>query len=272
MINKLKRTNRGVILAGIALISLIIFVAADDAAFKKDSPVMHKQIDDYFARLAEISVNQQDMDVLRQKYTDLIDEIMIHPPELNMEPWYWRPDKSHVIGQAEMFNQSKGYVSNFTYRLQDVNITKEGPGLAFIDVRYSMTVETKGGVTIVPVPGGVRTFSYLGSYYGGKHWGPDWGYYDNVINSPTYPVEEDDEDYDLELRYTMTGRLSIEAKKQGGQWMFYSLNDWGDFGGQPTILSGIPPASRTEPALTETPREPQDNIPPQDNNNPEVTA
>jgi hypothetical protein len=219
--NQLKRTNRGILLAGIAVVALVIYIIYDEVTFSNGVPEMRGQIHDFFDELAEVSLNAQDM---KEQYINLINEVMIYPPNeiqntnQGMGGWRYTMDKNHFLEQASVLDNSGGSVTKYEYRINRIDITKEGPGLASVNIRYMLTIETKGGAAAAVTPSGAELLDY--HMY---QWSPNF--------------DGSQGDYNLEVRFEMSGNLYIETKRQFGQWKFYGMSGWNDMN-DVTVLGG----------------------------------
>jgi hypothetical protein len=232
MVNYLKRCNRGIVLAIIATISLMIFVAYDEASFRnKDVDLLRGQMEEYLTGLSVVSrFTEEGTEAQIEQYKDLIDRFMTYPISSSdglsfMSLLYghggYYVEKSYFLSKAKMLEESKGYVTKYDFKINHMEFTKEGPGLASVYVSYNITVETKGGVTVVPLP--------------------DDMYYMGLTGSTNWVHDEHREEYDMELRHSVSGNLNLEAKKTNGVWRFYGVGGW-SHSGSPTILSGTPPS------------------------------
>jgi hypothetical protein len=236
MWNKIKRSNRGLILAVIAVISLIIFIAYDEITFKANVPELRELTQSYFTQLASASImdeqyiNKKDNSLtdegikkLKSNYKDVVEEFFVHSQNQDsMGMSQWMNNKSHILGQDWAFDENRGHVTKYDFDISRINVTKEGPGLALLEIEYSMTVVAKGGPVTVLTPTRSEIFNINYS-----------------INS-FGKMGNEDNNYDLEVQYNMVMRdwnkMQIEAKKVGGQWRFYGINGWNEY--DYTILSG----------------------------------
>jgi len=224
MVNKLKRMNRGIILAVIAVIVLIVYIVYDEATFKAERPELQEMVQNYFERLEEAaivddkyidkktnSINNEGKAKQKQQYTNIINEFMTNSPKTLDNRGLWSPDKQYLISMVNSFiSEGDGHVTKYDYEINGIEITKEGPGYALIRVDYEMTIETKGGSTAGLVPGGI-------SLYGDFH-------YDGMQNASNK---------DTETRYIIKAsgfnRFEIDARKINGEWKFYGLRDWSGY-------------------------------------------
>ncbi|MCL1866796.1 MAG: hypothetical protein FWF82_05245 [Oscillospiraceae bacterium] len=230
-LTRLKKENRGIILAVVAAVLLMGFVVYDESTFKsKEVGRLRDRVNEYITEIGRINTSDYaDNSELKQLYYDVLDDFMVYPVEdasYNMMQMYYRSStpKSRLLDNASMIDNNKGKVTKFDFKVKKIEVDKVGPGLADLNVEFSFEMESKGGMAVIPFLSGVIMMTHND--------------YNNRGYFADYP------DYDAEVRYVGDGELQIEARKVGGEWMFYGLDGW-IYRFTPTVISGDVPDDGT---------------------------
>jgi hypothetical protein len=163
MLNKLKRFNRGIILAIIAAIGLTGFIAIDEITFRRNVPDIQECVQDYFAALSRMAVapagdiNADGTDLTEaghtatmNRYIDFINEFMFNPGNDLLtgqgvgNAWRHTFTKDQIISwYARDLSENRGFITNYDYTIRSINVSKQGPGLAAVDAGYSLSLDVK---------------------------------------------------------------------------------------------------------------------------------
>jgi len=163
MLNKLKRANRGIILAIIAAIALTGFIAVDEITFRvKEVPITQEYVQEYFAALEKAAVSpvsernskgsdltEEGREAFKQRYIGLINEFMFRPgKELTGTRgvggmwWRWTYEKDDILSwRTDRFDENVGFITKYDLTMMDIPVQKQGPNLASIDAVYNLEME-----------------------------------------------------------------------------------------------------------------------------------
>ncbi len=215
MKSKLKKLNRGVILAVVLLVGLVIYIVADNQMFKSEKPEIEQLVSDYVGEIAEINVapeeyqvagkayTKEDSENRIEDYTNIIDKYWTTVDESdNLLTWY--SYKAEVKNAMEYLLSSpdNGYITSCTADVTDCKINKDGPNSAVMTctVRFIFT--------------GTESCALIGS--GGIDY--SYSYNDaNLDNMRKCSVEQD-------CKF-MLQRTSDGWKIGGNEWYSYLANE-----------------------------------------------
>ncbi|MCL1832716.1 MAG: hypothetical protein FWG45_07410 [Oscillospiraceae bacterium] len=142
MWNKIKRWNRGGILAIIAFFCVTGFIIVDEVTFKRQADNLRESADNFAASMKAAAMTP-DPDEMTQKYKDAVNEFMVHQKnDVNKETsanltGYWMYDKSELTRWGD-FSRIPGTITNYKYDFKKVTVRKTGPGMGSVEVSYEL--------------------------------------------------------------------------------------------------------------------------------------
>lgn len=142
-----KRVNRGLVLAAVILVGLVIFIQIDQYQFKSSKPEIEQMTREYLERVRE---NNQLEPKARMEQTRLL------------LTEYWK-DSGNVMNGVSKRNMESylDYVQNgefeqlddYADRINDIEISKSGPRAASVSVSYEVTLEGSSQVSSYSIYG-----------------------------------------------------------------------------------------------------------------------
>lgn len=222
--SRLKRLNRGIILAIILFLLLIIYIIFDTISFNSSKPDIESLIQNYVLEIEDISVTPT-------KYQNVSYEPL--PTEIQNEikdkidtiaNKYWAEPISNVWGfnklefinlKGEMFTKERreywglGYVKKCKHNISSkIKMIKTGPNTAGITFSMEVTYEYAGNPHFITMVYGNANKEFLTQQYYGKQ---------KKIEKPT------DELYLTKLKFENIG---IIMAKEKGVWKIREITGW----------------------------------------------
>lgn len=163
----LKRVNRGLLLGGIVLAGFVIFVITDTISFKKNKPVIEDEIRSYISMLEGVGVNKgSDQTSYKEGINGLINNYWTFSNE-KPNLFYYSLNQNEFkncleVGMNE--SDSNAYVSKYTAKIGEVNISKVGPKYALASFDCQIVAEFSGNACIVSPCDAMPVNNYV--YYG----------------------------------------------------------------------------------------------------------
>ncbi|MCL2754111.1 MAG: hypothetical protein FWD35_00140 [Oscillospiraceae bacterium] len=168
MLNKLKRFNRGVILAIIAAIGLTGFIIVDEVTFRTNVPAIQARVTDYYEAFAQMAVSpiadinaqgnnltEAGQTAFAARYSALINEYVSNASReltdtYGIGSYRWTRDKDELLSFANDFVQNNdGVITNYDYTVRSIVVRKQGPGLAAIDSEYNLNIDVRIPVSVL---------------------------------------------------------------------------------------------------------------------------
>lgn len=168
-----KTSNRGLILGLILIVILVIYVSVDKITFNKEKPIIEETLNTYVKELVEVIQTDEEFITSGSKWTsDSLNELKEeYQTVLNK---YWTStfyvDSNYSWGQQslaasklvlnDLFESQppmdSEYISNVTYRITDLKITKNGPSGAKVTFDLQYTFEYQGNITFFGFDGNIN--------------------------------------------------------------------------------------------------------------------
>lgn len=151
----LRKMNRGLILAALILVGVVIFVTVDNASFKRSKPVIQKQVEAYLEEVKRVNLEPAEEKVDQAK--ELLEEYWCDGSNgMNMS--YGQMSKEEGIAYLKRVKEQGGdrnQVVDYTDMIRSVDIVKNGPGCAKAVVAYeaSISFEKEQGDEGYPIYG-----------------------------------------------------------------------------------------------------------------------
>lgn len=142
-----KRVNRGLVLAAVILVGLVIFIQIDQYQFKSAKPEIEQMTREYLSRVKEI--NQLEPNE-RMKQTRLLLEE------------YWRDSNGLIMGEVKSgMEQYLDFIENedfekleeYADRINGIEVKKSGPGAASVNVNYEVTLKGDERISLYGIYG-----------------------------------------------------------------------------------------------------------------------
>lgn len=130
-----KRVNRGLVLAAVILVGLVIFIQIDQYQFRSAKPEIEQMTREYLARVKEI--NQLEPDERRKQTRLLLSE-------------YWEDSNGLTMGESRnsmerylnsIEKEDFGKLEEYADLIDTIEIKKSGPRAASVDVTYEVTLK-----------------------------------------------------------------------------------------------------------------------------------
>ena len=135
----LRCVNRGLLLGGIVLAGFVVFVITDTISFKKNKPVIEDEIKSYVSMLEDVGVNKgSDQTSYKEGIDSLINNYWTFSDEKS-DLFYYSLNQNEFKNILELnMNDSdpNAYVSKWTAKVNNIDISKAGPGMRW----YRLTV------------------------------------------------------------------------------------------------------------------------------------
>lgn len=165
----LRRVNRGLLLGGIVLAGFVVFVITDTISFKKNKPVIEDEIKSYVSMLEDVGVNKgSDQTSYKEGIDSLINKYWTFSDEKS-DLFYYSLNQNEFKNILELnMNDSdpNAYVSKWTAKVNNIDISKAGPGYAMVSFDCQIVAEFSGNACIVNPCDAMTVNNYV--YYGEK--------------------------------------------------------------------------------------------------------
>jgi hypothetical protein len=287
MLNKLKRFNRGVVLAIVAAISLTIFIAVDEATFRNEVPQIQARILEFIEEMERIAVMPQQFQSnsealleggreMERQFNTVLDNFMIHRTDelANAMGRFWFDDKLALSTNARSFEHNYGYITSATYDVdfRTARVRKTGPGRGTVEFSYNVQVELTVPADIFERMQTETRFDPWGSHHDNaihldmRYPAPNglgwmWGY---IPRPPEGTPAED-----IKMVMNSRGEAAFSVRRtSGGDWMLDGIGGWAN--GDAQLVGGHqsntdPPGERvpvrTAPTSPTSPTSPETSDP-----------
>lgn len=163
----LRRVNRGLLLGGIVLAGFVVFVITDTISFKKNKPVIEDEIKSYVSMLEDVGVNKgSDQTSYKEGIDSLINNYWTFSDEKS-DLFYYSLNQNEFKNILELnMNDSdlNAYVSKWTAKVNNIDISKAGPGYALVEFDCQIVAEFSGNACLVSPCDAMTIENYV--YYG----------------------------------------------------------------------------------------------------------
>lgn len=145
MKRRLKKINRGLVLAAVLIVGLIIYICIDNHNFKTEKPQIESNISGFVNGLAEFNVTPEkyrelgktysadDAEKLRKDFSGYVEEYWVSSDDFN-DPYEFivkKNDMKALINQK--LDSPMGYITEFEAQLRNCKISKDGPNAAIAE-------------------------------------------------------------------------------------------------------------------------------------------
>lgn len=226
--NIFRRMNRGLVLAGLLLIGLMVYLVAENIRFRSEVAVIEQTILDFAAETENLMVLPESAQKPGEPASDDVVEAKIAESEAVLRKYLsnnavsrWSTAAYDRLswGQRDCLvenQRTRAYITACHYSITEVkNIQKISPSLASADISFKMTVEAIGSASYLML----FTTEYNGGYY---------GYYSDVGYSVNQQIPADEEmPIDTET-HNFSRQCSIEGvylRKVDGAWKICEANN-----------------------------------------------
>lgn len=136
----LRKMNRGLILAALILVGVVIFVTVDNARFKRSKPAIQKQVEAYLEEVKRVNLEPAEEKVDQAK--ELLEQYWCDGSNgMNMS--YSQMSKEDGIAYLKRVKEQGGdrnQVLDYIDMIRSVDIVKNGPGCAKAVVFYEASI------------------------------------------------------------------------------------------------------------------------------------
>ena len=150
MKHRLKKINRGIVLAVILIIGLTIYIICDYSKFKKETPLIEQTLTDYITEFSEATVTPEKYQKLNAVYSDedsaaltnklygIIDNYWTINNYNNND---WGLTKSETKGEIDSFvkHKERGFIKEVSVDMNKFIVKKDGPNSALVIVSYNLS-------------------------------------------------------------------------------------------------------------------------------------
>lgn len=198
---KLKQLNRGIVLAFVLVIGVIVHVNWQKHVFKKDIPVIEKTVNEISDEMLKASFG--DPKGFKRRATSAVQNVYTGLSENSDDVWY---SKSSLLMQLDNYDGSleDGTLYDADFEVQEINASKSGSG-ANVTVYYKLHL------------------TYSGS--------PE---YFDITGIHKLDGKNDNAKRKLERE----GMLVLFMRKVDGSWKISSVNQDNEFGESDELVSG----------------------------------
>ncbi len=225
--SRLKKLNRGIILAIILFLSLIIYIIFDTISFNSSKPDIESFIQNYVLEIEDVSITPtkyqnvsyeplptEMQNEIKDKIDAIADIYWAEPLEENRNSW--GVNKVDFINlKREIFTKERreylglGYVKKCKHNISSkIKMIKTGPNTAGITFSMEVTYEYAGNPHFITMVYGNEHKDFLTQQYHGEQ---------KAIEKPT------DEVYLTKLKFENVG---IIMAKEKGVWKIREITGW----------------------------------------------
>ncbi|NLZ45290.1 MAG: hypothetical protein GX896_01215 [Clostridiales bacterium] len=170
---RLKKINRGIVLAIVLLIGLVVFVMVDNHNFKSEKAEIEKMTEDYVAGINDFNAAYYKEKFPNKKLTkEQEDKILSQGKEIFNKLWIsgkpsgstqWSSHKTDMMSTLDyhvkdnQFQQS--IVQECNFNIKEMKVSKNGPNSALVDVTMNSKVIGSGDI-IAFSPSGTDNMLY----------------------------------------------------------------------------------------------------------------
>ena len=142
---RLKKINRGLVLAAVLLVGLVIYIVVDTHNFKSEKPQIEQTVMNFVQALGEQNITPEEYREKGKRYSEedakkrtddfarFLDEYWISA-ESDGNGYNWAVYKSDLKNDMkEIIDDTNGYITDFNAEIRDCKISKDGPNAALAD-------------------------------------------------------------------------------------------------------------------------------------------
>lgn len=205
---KFRRWNRGLILAVILIIGVIIFQAADQARFQRSIPLISGNIQDYLNNTSAVLTNETGKDTSSSAFLQNLDQFWSSDSRTKGYYYYTKSDFYNYLTQSEDSNLTLPMA--FDVEITSCKIQKNGPGACTAKVTYEQTAYLD------------QYGSFVSPFYVGYAYDP---------NSEGGDVTPDSvKNGEEAIRYTSTEQVLLQLYEEDGSWKIATAAPSGSYG------------------------------------------
>lgn len=133
-----RRVNRGLLLAAVLIIGVVIYVLADNGHFKASIPDIEKAAGDYLAKVKEINLMpaeqkaEQTLNMLEQYWCDKENTYYVYG--------FNKTDMKNYLETVKKYHSEKTNLTQYNEIIRDMEVAKNGPGCAKVTVSYDVSM------------------------------------------------------------------------------------------------------------------------------------
>lgn len=211
MKHRLKKINRGIVLAVILIIALVFYIINDYSNFKSEKGIIKQTITDFAEELYEFNVTPEKYQKLGYKFTDeekieytdrfyeLVDKYWCYNDKNTNYYYCTKSDYRNNIDSL-LYHNDRGYITETETSLSNFTISKDGPNAAIVACTLKVvSVGTQDAATIEPTG-----FSFYNDGYNNENKKIDDTLYKTVA------------DY----------QCSFQLIRKDGKWKIYTSECW----------------------------------------------
>lgn len=166
MKGRLKKLNRGIILAIILLIGLTIYIMIDNHNFKSEKSEIENVVEDYVnalnafnitpedQRALDVKLTQQQSDEIYKNGKTILDKYWVEgktPVNTSFDFYFVKSDMRRML--QSWIDTKQGYVTDYKLDIKSSSISKNGPNAAIMFLDVSVKATGAGEQTIFGLDG-----------------------------------------------------------------------------------------------------------------------
>lgn len=180
MKHRLKKINRGLVLAAVLIVGLIIYIVFDSHNFKSEKPQIEQTVMNFVQALDEQNItpekyrengkrySEEDAKKRTDDFTQFLDKYWISA-ESNNNGYDWAVYKSDLKGDMkELIDGASGYITDFNAEIRDCKISKDGPNAALAECTVKIVFVGTEDCAIIGAGGIDRNYMWQESENGDK--------------------------------------------------------------------------------------------------------
>lgn len=171
MKHKLKKINRGIVLAVILVIVMTIYIIIDYSNFKKEIPMIKTTVTDYVDELSQFNIAPEKYQSTKCVYSDedknsRISEFNVFADkywtnnDYNDEPWTTEKKEFKNLFASYIDDLEKGFITECSSDVENIIVKKDGPNSAVVVVKYKINYVGSNRVKIINNDDGYGYYDY----------------------------------------------------------------------------------------------------------------
>ncbi|MBE5921603.1 MAG: hypothetical protein E7269_02475 [Lachnospiraceae bacterium] len=165
----LKRVNRGLILAAILVVGLIIYLIIDAVQFSSKKNEITVVVKDYIEAANTLTLSEDFYDTALTEENEKAYRNLLNTYFCEKSVDWSNYNKSELMSyyQDANFDKENGYLTESTYNISNLKVKKNGPGCALVtlDISYNCETMERAGKEIVALfPCGIEYLQYAGEF------------------------------------------------------------------------------------------------------------
>lgn len=136
----LRRLNRGLVLAALVLVGLVIFITVDNTRFKKSKPEIQKQVEEYLKEVKRVNLESGKRKA--EEAQTLMEKTWCNEGNGldNNYTLFTKDEGLSYLKTVENMGGDRNTVIDYTDIIRSVSIEKSGPGCARATVAYEASL------------------------------------------------------------------------------------------------------------------------------------